>query len=298
MAQAVALESLLDPEFLASVSRLRLVARQVPRGGRFADQRSKDQGAGLEFLDHRPYSPGDDLRSMDWNLYRRLGKVFLRLFEELEDLPVYLCPDVSKSVFLEDPPRALAGLRCALALASIALGQHDSVGLFPFAEAPRVALRPTAGSGRLMTFARALAEVEPGTTTDFGALVRGLGGLRLRGGLVVVISDFFDPGGLEAVTDALRQLRHRLLLVQLVRDTDRDPSAEGDLRLIDIETGSNQDVSVTPAVLERYRAAYDRWNTGLASFAQGRGAGLVRVDVEQDLVTQLAAVFEGGRYQA
>lgn len=298
MAQSVALESLLDPEFLESVSRLRLVARQVPRGGRFADQRSKDQGAGLEFLDHRPYSPGDDLRSMDWNVYRRLGKVFLRLFEELEDLPVYLCPDVSASSFHEDPPRALAGLRSALALASIALGQHDSVGLFPFAEQPKVAVRPTAGSGRLMTFARALADVEMGRTTDFAALVRGLGALRLRGGLVVIISDFFDPGGIEAVTAALRQLRHRLLMVQLVKSSDREPAAEGDLRLVDCESGDAENVSVTPAVLERYRAAYDDWNAGLLKFAQSRGAGLVRVDIEQDLARQLASVFEGGRYEA
>lgn len=298
MAEAVPLESLLDPEFLASVSRLRLVARQVPRGGRFADQRSKDQGAGLEFRDHRPYSPGDDLRAMDWNLYRRLGKVFLRLFEELEDLPVYLCPDVSRSAFHEDPPRALAGLRSALALASIALGQHDTVGLFPFAEEPRVAVRPMSGSGRLMTFARALADVELGGATDLAALERGLSALRLRSGLVVVISDFFDPGGLEAVTRALGRLRHRLLLVQLVRATDRDPGLEGDLRLVDCESGAAENVSVTSAVMERYRAAYDGWSAGLADFARSRGAGLVRLDVEGDVVAQLATVFEDGRYEA
>ncbi len=298
MAGAVPLESLLDPEFLESVSRLRLVARQVPRGGRFADQRSRDLGAGLEFRDHRPYSPGDDLRSMDWNLYRRLGKVFLRLFEELEDLPVYLCPDVSRSAFLEPHPRALAGLRSTLALASIALAQHDTVGLFPFAEQSRVAVRPTSGSGRLMTFARALADTEPGQATDFEALARGIGAMRLRSGLVVVISDFFDPGGIAAVTSALKTLRHRLLLVQLVHPTDEDPEVEGDLELVDCETGSRENVSVTPAVLERYRAAYREWSAGLAAFARTRGAGLVRLDVEEDIVSQLASVFEGGRYEA
>lgn len=298
MAAAVPLERLLDPEFLAAVQRLRLVARQVPRGGRFADQRSRDHGAGLEFRDHRPYSPGDDLRSMDWNLYRRLGKVFLRLFEELEDLPVYLCPDVSRSAFLEEPPRALAGMRATVALASVALAQHDSVGLFPFAEEPRVALRPTAGSGRLLTFARALADVELGHATDLGALARGLNALRLREGLVVVVSDFFDPGGLEAVTAALKTLRHRLLLVQLVRASDREPDLEGDVRLVDCETGAREDVSITPALLGRYRAAYDAFDRGLADFARGRRAGLLRLDVDGDVVTQLAGLFQGGRYQA
>ena len=107
MAPAPITESeLFDPAFLEAVGRLRLVAHRVARGGRPAEQRSKDMGAGIEFRDFRPYSPGDDFRAIDWNIYRRLGRVFLRLFEELEDLPVYLAPDVSQSLFLESPPRA------------------------------------------------------------------------------------------------------------------------------------------------------------------------------------------------
>ena len=102
-------EPLFDGEFLDKVQRLRLVARRVAPRGRFAEQASKDRGSGLEFQDYRPYVPGDDLRAIDWNVYRRLGRVFLRLFEELEDLPVYLLPDISGSAWMEDPPRARAG---------------------------------------------------------------------------------------------------------------------------------------------------------------------------------------------
>ena len=97
---------LFDAAFLDSLQGLRIIARRVPRGGRHADQRSLDLGSGIEFRDFRPYSPGDDFRAIDWNIYRRLGRVFLRLFEELEDLPLYLMPDVSDSMFQEDPPRA------------------------------------------------------------------------------------------------------------------------------------------------------------------------------------------------
>ncbi len=120
-------DSLFDPDFLESVRHLRIIARRVPHGGRFAEQRAADLGHGIEFRDFRAYTPGDDLRAVDWNIYRRLGRVFVRLFEEFKDLPLYLMPDVSRSMFLESPPRADAGLRAALALASIALGQHDSV---------------------------------------------------------------------------------------------------------------------------------------------------------------------------
>ncbi len=118
---AIQLEQLLGDGFLEALQSLRISARRVPRRGRHAEQRSKDLGSGIEFRDFRPYVPGDDLRSIDWNIYRRLGRVFLRLFEEMEDLPLYLMPDVSRSMYFEAPPRALGGLRCALALAAVSV---------------------------------------------------------------------------------------------------------------------------------------------------------------------------------
>ena len=294
--QAASLDELFDPAFLESIAHLLIVAGRVPRGGRFADQRSRDLGHGIEFRDFRPYAAGDDLRAIDWNIYRRLGRVFLRLFEELEDLPLYLLPDVSRSAFLEEPPRARAALQCSLALAAISLGQHDTVGVFPFSSDLDVRVRPQSGKNRVMSFARQLATIAPGGTTDFAQAAKRLGGMRLRKGLVVVVSDFFDPGGLPAVTEALGSLRHDLLLVLLVRPSDREVHLEGDLRLTDCETGAWQDVSVTPSVLERYRAAYDGFQAGLADFARRRHAGLLRLDVEQDVISQLATLFESGRY--
>lgn len=285
---------LFDAEFLESLEHLRLVARRVPAGGRFAEQRSAELGQGIEFRDYRPYAPGDDLRGVDWNIYGRLGRVFLRLFEEQQDLPLYLLPDVSKSAFLEQPPRALAGLRATLALAAIGLGQHDKVGVFPFAEDLSVLIRPQSGQGRVLTFARRLAEVEPGGRTDLATCLRRLAGMRLRQGLLVIVSDFFDPAGIDAVVEALGQVRQRLLLVQLVKAADREPQLQGDVRLVDCETGAVEDVSVTAAVLESYRAAYDRFEESLTAFARRRQAGLLRLDVDRPVVPQLASLFEGG----
>jgi len=289
---------LYDADFLQSLTRLRIVATRVKAGGRHAEQRSRDLGSGFDFRDFRAYTPGDDLRAIDWNIYRRLGRVFVRLYEELEDLPLYVLPDVSRSAFLEDPPRARTGLRASLALSAISLNQHDSVGVFPFAEDLSVLVRPAAGKRRVLTLAERLAGVEPGGQTDFGTSLSRFGALGLREGLVAVVSDFFDARGIEAVTAALGSLRHRLLLVQLVRASDREPDLAGDVRLVDCETGSAADVSITAATIERYRAAYDRFQDGLTAFARRRGAGLVRLDVEQEVVPQLAALFETGSYVA
>ena len=289
---------LFDPKFLEAVSRLRLVSKRVARGGRPAEQRSRDLGSGIEFRDFRPYSPGDDFRAIDWNIYRRLGRVFLRLFEELEDLPVYLATDVSDSAFLEDDPRARTGLRTAFALASIALHQHDRVGVFSFGEDLEVAMRPQSGRGKAMQIASTLSGLNPKGRTDFRQSFRRFASLGLRQGLLVVISDFFDPGGIEAIREALGSQRHRLLLVPLWRASDRDPDLTGDLELVDCETGETEDVSVTPQILEKVRDAHDVFHADLIRFVRRRGAGILRVDCDHDLIPQLSHLFEGGRYEA
>jgi uncharacterized protein (DUF58 family) len=287
---------LFDPDFLQSLSRLHLRAKRVAAGGRHAEQRSRDMGAGIEFKDFRPYTPGDDFRAIDWTIYQRLGRVFLRLFEEQEDLPVYLMPDISRSLFLETPPRARTGLRTALAMASIALNQHDSVGLFPFSDQLQILLRPQAGSGRIMRFASALAGLEMGGTTNLTGSLRKLESLRLRSGLLVVISDFFEPNGLDAALKQLGRMRHKLLLVQLIRKSDRDPQLQGDYELVDCETGQAASVSITPTIRDRYRKAYGAFETNVTEFARKRGAGLIQMDVEKDILPQLSELFETGSY--
>jgi uncharacterized protein (DUF58 family) len=289
-----AVDELFDAKFLESLRTLRILARRVAPRGRPAEQRSKDLGAGIEFRDFRTYSPGDDFKAIDLNIYRRLGKLFLRLYEETEDLPLYLLPDVSRSMWLEDPPRARAGLRTSLALASISLNQLDSVGVFPFAEDLVSTLRPRAGKRHLMTLASHLAALGPGGVTNLPRAVRSFETLRMRPGLAVVVSDFFDPGGLDAALAAMKRLRHKLLLVQLVRTLDRDPDVRGDVRLHDCETDAAEDVTVTADVLARYRTAYDAFQSRLASFALGRGTGLLKIDSDRPIPAQLARFFETG----
>lgn len=289
---------LFDPEFLASLEGLRVVARRVPRHGRHAEQRSADLGVGLEFRDFRPYAPGDDFRAIDWNIYRRLGRVFLRLFEELEDLPLYLMPDTSDSMFAGPQPRAFTGLRATLALAAIGLHHHDTAGVFPFGAGLAEPLRPGAGRARVLRIADYLAGLAPAGPTDVARALRELRARRLRPGLLAVVSDFFDPAGLDGVFAELKRMRHRLLLVPLARAADRDPGLTGDVRLRDCETGATADVTVTAATLARVAAAHDEFHARLASFARARGAGLWPLDAGADVVPQLATLFRGGRFQA
>jgi uncharacterized protein (DUF58 family) len=295
--------NLLDPDFLQQANAMRVVARRVAPAGRWAEHRSRDRGQGMEFRDYRPYSPGDELKSIDWNVYQRLGRFVVRLFEEMEDLPIYLMPDLSKSMWYEDPPRAITAMKVAVAFASIGLDQHDRVGVLPFGDDLDSTIRPTSGRGRLSLIADSMSRAaekargNPGGT-DLATALSKLRGLRMREGLLVIISDFFDPHGIEVMMAELKRTRHRPLLVAVSRKEDRQPNVQGDIRVRDCETGDMQDVSVTSTVMDQYRAAYDVHFERLEEFARSRQGKLLFLDHESDVMKQLAQLFEGGSYVA
>lgn len=296
MPQQLSFEELFDPEFLQALRQFTLRVRRVAPSGRLAENKSKDRGIGLEFTDFKPYAPGDDLRAVDWNIYQRLGKIFVRVFEEQQDLPFYVLVDRSSSMYLEEPPRINAALRTALALTSIALHQSDSVGVFSFSNDLQAHVRSTSGKARLMTVARQLAALSERSETQLSSSLQQFNIYKIRLGLLILISDFFEPNGLAGVIEALRHCRHRLLLVQLTRQSDATPNLrtdlQGDVRLTDCETDISVDLTVEPAVLARYREIYREFNSTLESFANAQPAGLIRLDVEQPVINQLGALFE------
>lgn len=292
---------LLDPHFLEQARALRIVARRVAPAGRWAEHRSRDRGQGMEFRDYRPYSPGDEMKSIDWNVYQRLGRVVVRLFEEMEDLPIYLMPDLSGSMWQETPGRAITAMKVAIGFASIGLDQHDRVGLFPFGENLNTSVRPTSGRGRLSLLADSLTKIgiisrEQKSGTDLTASLSKTRGLRLREGLMVIISDFFDPNGIEAMLTELKRTRHRPLLISIARKRDRQPDLQGDVRVRDCENGDVHDVSIDANVLKRYREAYDSHFDQLKEFATSRQGGFLTVDHDQEVMPQLAGLFDSGGY--
>ena len=295
--------NLLDPHFLEQAHALRVVARRVAPAGRWAEHRSTDRGSGLEFRDYRPYSPGDELRSIDWNIYRRLGRIVIRLFEEMEDLPIYLLPDLSLSMWKEEQARAVVAMQAAIGLAAVGLDQHDRVGVFPFGDELETSVRPTSGRGRLSLLAAALTRMgsearERQSGTDLPAAISRFRGLGLRQGLLVLISDFFDPRGADAILEELKKSRHRILMVGISRPEDREPEIRGDVRVRDCETGHVRDVSINDHVLEKYRDAYDEHFDKLRNFCRQRQGGFLSLDAGEDVMEQLAQLFEGGRYVA
>jgi uncharacterized protein (DUF58 family) len=298
LAKPLSFETLFDPVFLAGLKPFSLRIARAQKGGRLAEQRTNARGQGSEFADFKPYVAGDDLRAIDWNVYRRLGKVFVRVFEESQDMPVYVLIDRSRSLYVERPPRIHAAQRAALALSAVALDQHDSVGLFPFSDTMEVEFRAVSGKAGLARVAHSLAGYEAWGGTGLAAALMHLAGMRVRQGLVIVISDFFDEAGIEAVVKGMERLPHRLLLVQIIKqhdaDPERNPDLNGDVLMDDGEAPAATSLTITPDLIARYKAAYGVFDQSLTDFARARGAGLARIDADAPVMEQLAVLFEGG----
>ena len=206
-----------------------------------------------EFADHRDYVPGDDLRHLDWNIYGRLEKLFIKLFEEEEERNVVLLLDASRSMNCGEPNKWRHARQVTAAIGAIALASGDRVHLRIFDRE----LRPVAGSLRgirsILQLVQTLEQLEPGEGTALLPSLRAHAASAPPRALQILITDLMDPDGFE---DALRQIagsQGESWLIHLLSQSERNPEQAGDLRLRDIEDGSHVDVSFTSAVLDAYQ---------------------------------------------
>src|SRR6202165_1959043 len=228
-------QPLLDPQFLSRLEQLELVSRKIFLGRMKGERRSKRKGQSVEFADYRNYVVGDDLRFLDWNLYARLDRLFLRLFMEEEDLHFYLLVDNSLSMDFGNPTKLHFAKQIAAALGFIGLVNMDRVVIEAFNDRLTQSLPAVRGRRSLWRMMDFLQKIEPAGPSDLKKALRSFS-IKCSGkGIVVLLSDFMDKGGYE---DALRYLVARQLdiyVIQILSQEEIDPEIVGDLRLVDIE---------------------------------------------------------------
>ncbi|HVL16052.1 MAG TPA: DUF58 domain-containing protein [Gemmata sp.] len=268
-------EPLLTPEILRKLEVLELVSRKVRAGRTRGDRLSRRKGRGSEFADFRPYASGDDLRFLDWGLFARFERLFLRLFLEDEDLHVHLLIDASRSMAFGTPEKLLFAKRVAAAVGFVGLVNLDRVTVTAFADRV-VSKSPTfRGRSSLPRLLAALDAVGPAEAGDFGRAARAIApGLNGRG-LVVVLSDFLDRAG---VANGLRFLAARGMdaaAVHVLSPEEVEPDLAGDLRLTDAEDGSAAEVTVTADLMDRYRGALAGFRSRLTADCNRLGITLV-----------------------
>ena len=248
---------LLSPQFMQQLDRLDVLSRKILAGKLQGERRSKKRGQSVEFADYRQYVVGDDLRFIDWNLYARLDRLFLRLFLEEEDLSVSVLLDVSPSMDSGDPNKLRYGRQLAAALGYIGLVNYNRVSAFTFCEDMLASQRHLRGRRPLPQLLGMLGSARGEGAGNLTNVLRRFSLLQQQKGVVIVISDFLDKGD---VTDALRYLagdRFDVYVIQLLSPQEVDPAKGnivGDLRLRDLEDADIAEVSVTPALVKRYKA--------------------------------------------
>ncbi len=254
-------DDLFDEEFQRRLEYLAIVSRRLYAGRTRAERRSKKTGSGIEFADHRQYAAGDDFRYLDWNVYQRHGRLLLRLFEEEEDLSVYVLLDTSTSMAFGDPPKLDYGKKLAAALAYIALANLDRVSVLTFADVMMGRLAPTRGKNRIFKVFDFLRPVRADGRTGIADAMRTFAAQNKRRGVAVLISDLYDPAGFEEGINTLRYAKFEPYVIQVFDPVEVRPPLHGDVRLVDTETGEEREVTVTPKILDRYaqvHAAYRR----------------------------------------
>lgn len=267
---------LLSPELLRRLEQLQLLARRRARSNLRGERRSRARGLSVEFADHRAYAPGDDLRYLDWNLYGRLDRLFLKLYEEERELPVRLFLDASESMTFGDPVKFDFARRVAAAVGYVALCGFDRVSVLPFPEraedlAARRGLRVVRGRRSALALFQHLEALTAGGPGDFNAALR-RGALEARqAGVAVVLSDFLDPAGYEVGLNALVGRGFQVHAVQILAPEELTPAAYGDLRLVDAETGAPQEVTFARYRLAAYQQTVRNYVQRLRDFCAGRG---------------------------
>ena len=266
---------LLSPEFRARLAHLQVAARRALPSSMRGDRRAPlRKGISLEFADFRNYVPGDDVRHLDWSAYARLDQLVLKLCHDEEDLQVHLLVDDSASMKHGAPQKALAARRIGAALGWLSLraGARVSAALLgeSFERLPLV--RGESGTERLLTFLSAdcTASQKPlhRCCEEYAALARPFG-------IVVLISDLFDPAGPVAAVRALHRRTTEVNVLHVLSKDDTDPDLEGELRLIDAEGAPSVETTVSPARLAAYRAVVRAFIAECADLCLRRGAGYV-----------------------
>ena len=271
-----------DSDFLKKLEYLSLISRRVFRGQILAQRRTMQLGGGIEFADHREYTPGDDFRYLDWNLYARHDELLLKRFQEEEDLHVYLLLDCSRSMsFGRKPPKFDFARQVTAALGYIALADLDRVAIIAFAN-DIVADFPLArGKGRILSLLRFLEELQPqGAMTDLARVATGFVHRNQRRGLAVVVSDLYDPAGFERGLDILRHRRYEPHVVQIYDRREAEPDLLGDVELLDVETQSMQKVTVTERNLRQYRKIFAAFQESIQTYCNRYGLGCTRTSTE------------------
>ncbi|MEL7267361.1 MAG: DUF58 domain-containing protein, partial [Planctomycetota bacterium] len=252
MADTATNDALLSPALMARLEQLELVSRQMFRGRMKGERRSKRKGESVEFADFRNYVPGDDLRLIDWNLYARLDQLFLKMFQEEEDLHFYALIDNSDSMTFGDPSKLKVAAQVAAALGYIGLCRADRVKVQALGQSglSAPAMRGRSNVWKMLDY---LSNIPSGENQTLTTGIRDFVMRNSNNGVVLLITDLMDKEGYQQALRSLIGRRMDVYVLHLLSPEELEPDVTGDLRLVDIEDGDVAEITANSYLLEKYR---------------------------------------------
>lgn len=274
---------LLGPDFVRELEVLRRRLSIRARSGGSGEHLAKRRGGSAEFQEHRPYAPGDDMRRIDWAAYARTGEPVLKLFRAEEDVVARIVCDASASLGHGAPPKLDASRRLAAAIGYMALAQSERAELYVAGSGVSREHRSMRGRGGVPALLRALDDVRAEGGTDLGKAIDTVVRKSPRPGMLVVVSDFFDPGPVITALGRAVSSGHDVVLVQVVAPDEIEPDFEGDWALEDAETGALVEVTMDAAAIEAYVLRFAGLCEELRAFARKHRAAYVRARTDEAL---------------
>ncbi|NUN13745.1 MAG: DUF58 domain-containing protein [Myxococcales bacterium] len=279
-----------DEEFLKRLEKLHIMAQKVYAGQNRAERRSKKIGSGIEYADHRDYAPGDDIRYLDWNVFGRTEKMLVRLYEEEEDISVYVLVDVSNSMMMGQPPKLEYAYKVTAALSYISLSNLDRVSVIPFAEHVTAPMSPVRGKGQIFKVFDFLSQTTIGGATNSKEAFRSFVHRYKRRGPAIVISDMYEEQGFAESLNVLRYYKFDPMVIHIWDEAELNPNLRGDLKLIDCESGRSREVTITRALVDKYRKAHALFMEESENICRTRQIPYFRASIQtpfDDLVLQI-----------
>lgn len=267
------IEDLLSSELIARLDPLDLSSKKVFFGKLKGERRSKKRGQSVEFADHRPYSTGDDIRHIDWNIFARLDQIFMKMFLEEEDLSLQLVLDCSASSDCGEPSKFLFMQKAVMALGYVGLVNLNRVGATAMGAGDSGVVsnvRDLRGRRRVHELAKWVCSLEPGGDFSFKEAAERISMARRGKGLMLVFSDFFYKEGFE---EGLRRMvghGYDVFVIQVLSPQEIDPPLTGDLRLKDLEDADTAEVTISAPLLKKYKANLAAYCQHLGSFCARR----------------------------
>ena len=289
-------QSAFDSEFLKKLEYLYIVSKKIFAGRIKAERRSTRRGVSVEFADYRNYTPGDDFRYIDWNAFARLDELLLKLYEEREDLHIYILVDASQSMTYGELPKLIYAKRVAAALAYIGLSNLDRIGITAFNTTDMNRLPTERGKGKIFTVLNFLDQINGTGETDMEHAFRNFVHMTKRRGLVVVISDLFDPKGFTAGLNMLKFQKHDLFVIHIIDEKEAEPNLLGDYHLVDIETDQLRPVTINENHIKRYKALFNKYCDDLDRYCTQREISLVRTMTKASFEELILRIFRMGGF--